>query len=109
MSILTEKTGFDQKGRKRLAGSDYDITLFNIDGKYFATDSKCPHKGGPLFLSKIMKEEQIMCPSHHIIFKLGTGAIVSNPIPKSMGDYALCGKLSTYIVEELDEKLRILK
>lgn len=109
MSILTEKTDFDQKGRKRLTGPDYDITLFNIDGKYFATDSKCPHMGGPLFLSKILKEDQIMCPSHHIIFKLATGDIISNPIPKSMGDYALCGKLKTYIVEELDEELKILR
>jgi Ferredoxin subunits of nitrite reductase and ring-hydroxylating dioxygenases len=105
MNIETDKTGFDQKDRKRLTGSGYDITLFAIEGRYFATDSKCPHMGGPLFLSKTLKDDRIMCPSHHIIFKLATGEVVSNPIPESMGDYAICGNLKTYTVSEQKDLL----
>ncbi len=107
MEITTEKTGFDQKGRKRVTGDGYDITLFEINGKYFASESKCPHRGGPLFLSKLLENNRIMCPSHHIEFDLMNGKVVHNPIPVSMGEYALCTELRVLEIQEKDRDLII--
>ncbi len=90
--------GFDPKGRKRIQDGNIDITILKQDENYFAFNSKCPHKGGPLFLCKPLSGERIMCPSHHIVFNLRDGEVLENPLPESMGDYALCPNLKIYEV-----------
>lgn len=100
--------GFDSKGRKRVQVDGNDITVLKKDERYFAFDSKCPHKGGPLFLCSILSDDRIMCPSHHIIFNLNNGEVLENPIPKSMGDYRNCKNLKTYEVKLNGEELEII-
>lgn len=60
------------------------LALFNIDGRIFAVDNRCPHARGPLChgrLSRTGKGETdgsghptISCPWHHATFDLITGA-----------------------------------
>lgn len=106
--ISIENGGFDSMGRKRVQSQDKDITTIKEGEKYFAFDSKCPHRGGPLFLCKILSGERIMCPSHHIIFNLNNGDVLENPIPRSMGDYALSGNLKIYEVRVNGKNLEII-
>lgn len=53
----------------------------------FATQTLCPHKGGPL-ADGIIGGGQIQCPLHTFKFELATGEPVGND----------CGKLKTYTV-----------
>ena len=107
VEIRTEISGFDSKGRKRVVTKDNDVTIFSVNGDYFASSSKCPHKGGPLFLARILTENRIMCPSHHIIFNLKNGQVISNPIPETMGDYSKCENLKIFKVWIEKTELRI--
>ncbi len=95
MKIETPNDGFDSKGRKRVKGENHDVTIFLNEGRSFACNSACPHKGGPLFIGRVISRG-LMCPSHHIIFDTENGKIVENPIPESMGDYRKSGDLKIY-------------
>jgi nitrite reductase (NADH) small subunit len=49
------------------------ISLFRSrTGKIFATDDRCPHKGGPLS-DGILVGEQVVCPLHAFRFRAETG------------------------------------
>ncbi|MHB1439685.1 MAG: Rieske (2Fe-2S) protein [Cuniculiplasma sp.] len=108
MNIITTRDGFDSKGRKRIQQQNRDITILQLEGKFYAFDSQCPHRGGPMFLCKYIKNKGIMCPSHHIIFKLEGGEILENPIPVSMGDYSHSENLKTYGIIEREKDLEII-
>jgi nitrite reductase/ring-hydroxylating ferredoxin subunit len=83
---------------------DEDLTITFWEGKFFAYESKCPHRKGPIFLGKLKSNACITCPSHKITFSLGTGEIIHNPIPVSMKDYHDTGNLRIFrILEEENE------
>jgi 3-phenylpropionate/trans-cinnamate dioxygenase ferredoxin component len=49
------------------------IALFNIDGKVFAIDDTCSHRGGPLHEGTCANGE-VTCPWHAARFDLATGS-----------------------------------
>ena len=51
-----------------------DIAIFNLGGRFMATDNRCPHEGGPL-CDGIVAGDSIVCPLHAWKFKLETGAV----------------------------------
>lgn len=108
MRIRIDPQNFDSKGRQRIKVDSFDLTVLKKDNDYFAFDSKCPHKGGPLFLGKPIGENGIMCPSHHIIFDIRSGEVIENPIPESMSDYRICGMLRTFNIETNDGKINVI-
>lgn len=42
------------------------------DGRLFATDDRCPHRGGPLS-DGLLGEGRVLCPLHGFAFDLATG------------------------------------
>ena len=48
------------------------ISIFNIEGEYFATSNTCPHKGGPLG-EGILEGDVVTCPWHGWKFNVKTG------------------------------------
>lgn len=48
------------------------------DGKYYAVENFCPHKGGPLGLGQV-KNGTITCPWHRFRFELEGGKSATNP------------------------------
>jgi nitrite reductase/ring-hydroxylating ferredoxin subunit len=48
------------------------------DGKYYAVENYCPHKGGPLGLGRV-KNGTITCPWHRFRFELESGKSATNP------------------------------
>ncbi|VVB73681.1 Sulredoxin [uncultured archaeon] len=73
------------KGRK-VSVNGKEIALFNVGGKFFATDAKCTHAGGPL-ANGTLKDFCVDCPWHHSIFDLRTGAVKQGPAAKPVAVY----------------------
>ena len=44
-----------------------------VDGRYFALESECPHRGGAELADGEVGDNLIVCPLHHFKFNLETG------------------------------------
>ena len=55
-----------------------EVAIFRRDGRYFAFENRCPHKGGPLGQGH-EKGGILTCPWHRFRFHLDTGISVTNP------------------------------
>ena len=54
------------------------LAIFNVDGRYFALDNRCPHRGGPLGEGDV-DGTTVTCPWHSWRWDVTTGANVNNP------------------------------
>jgi PAS domain S-box-containing protein len=54
------------------------IAIFNVDGKFCATDNSCPHQGGPLGEGRL-EEDVVTCPWHAWRYNVRTGCAVLTP------------------------------
>jgi 3-phenylpropionate/trans-cinnamate dioxygenase ferredoxin subunit len=63
---------------KRFKISDYDIAVFNVNGKFYAIDRKCTHLRGNLAKGTV-KDKTVTCPVHGAVFDLETGELKSQP------------------------------
>ena len=68
------------EGRVVEAG-DFTLAVFNVDGRFFAIDNRCVHRGGPLGEGPL-DDHTVMCPWHGWRFDVTTGANVNNPAVK---------------------------
>jgi nitrite reductase/ring-hydroxylating ferredoxin subunit len=57
------------------------IAVFRLNGKFFAVDDACPHKGGSLHEGPV-NEGVVSCPWHQWQFDLRTGVSPLNPLSK---------------------------
>lgn len=57
------------------------ISIYNVNGNFFAIDNFCPHKGGPLNEGPLMGN-MVLCPWHNWAFDVTTGKCITNPIAK---------------------------
>jgi nitrite reductase (NADH) small subunit/3-phenylpropionate/trans-cinnamate dioxygenase ferredoxin subunit len=55
-----------------------EVAVFRRDGRWFAFENLCPHKGGPLGQGQ-EKGGILTCPWHRFRFYLETGISVTNP------------------------------
>lgn len=62
------------------------VAVFNIGGKFYATQSSCTHMGGPLE-EGILKGEQIICPVHGACFDVATGEVKRGPATQALATY----------------------
>ena len=54
------------------------VAVFHArDGNVFATESTCPHKGGPL-ADGLVGAEKVICPLHSFVFDLSNGQPAGN-------------------------------
>ena len=54
------------------------ITIFNVDGAFYAIDDTCTHRGGPLSQGTL-DGKQVMCPWHGGVFDVATGEVLGPP------------------------------
>lgn len=54
------------------------IALYNVDGKFYATDNTCLHRGGPLGEGDL-DGSVVTCPWHGWRYDVTTGANAMNP------------------------------
>ncbi len=71
---------------KRVEVGGKKIAIFNVDGKYFAIDDTCTHRGGPLSEGGLDGKE-VTCPRHGAVFDVTTGEVLGPPAPKPVSRY----------------------
>lgn len=54
------------------------IAVYNVDGRFYATDNACPHRGGPLGEGEL-EGTIVRCPWHAWRWDVTSGANVNNP------------------------------
>ena len=54
------------------------VAVFNVEGRYYAIDNTCPHRGGPLGEGDV-EGRTVTCPWHAWRWDVTTGANVNNP------------------------------
>jgi nitrite reductase (NADH) small subunit/3-phenylpropionate/trans-cinnamate dioxygenase ferredoxin subunit len=54
------------------------VALFNVDGRFYAIDNECSHRGGPLGDGEL-EGRVVSCPWHAWRWDVTTGANVNNP------------------------------
>ena len=64
------------------------IALFNVEGRFYAVDDTCTHRGGPLSEGETSGDE-VTCPWHGAIFNIKTGAALGSPAPRGVQAYAV--------------------
>ena len=55
-----------------------DAIVFNVSGKFCATQATCPHRGGPLGEGKL-DGSTVTCPWHGSQFNVCSGAVLRGP------------------------------
>ena len=57
---------------------DKNILICNLNGKFYAMDGKCTHRGGDLSKGNL-EGNVVTCPRHHSKFDVTTGKVISHP------------------------------
>jgi nitrite reductase/ring-hydroxylating ferredoxin subunit len=65
-------------GGREFAVGGVIITVWNVDGLFYATDARCPHEDAPLCMGDV-QDGVVMCPMHGWQFNVTTGAGVKPP------------------------------
>jgi nitrite reductase/ring-hydroxylating ferredoxin subunit len=73
---------------KCVEGAGKKIALFNLEGRFYAIDDTCTHRGGPLSEGEVSGEE-VTCPWHGAIYSIKTGAVLGPPAPRGVASYAV--------------------
>lgn len=63
---------------KLIEREDGNITVYNVDGAFYATDDRCSHGLASLCEGEIIGDE-IECPMHFGSFRIATGEPVAAP------------------------------
>jgi len=70
------------------------VAVFRVDGRFFAIDNKCLHRGGPLGEGEL-RGRTVVCPWHGWKYDVATGSF--EPIPTL--------KVGTYRVEIVGDEV----
>jgi nitrite reductase/ring-hydroxylating ferredoxin subunit/hemoglobin-like flavoprotein len=71
---------------KLLRVDDGNVAVFNVDGRFFATQEACSHQGGPLS-EGTLEGNCITCPIHGSRFDVTTGAVIRGPATNPLRTY----------------------
>ncbi len=66
-----------RNGGIAVAAGGRQVAVFNVDGKLYAIDNTCPHRGGPL-AEGFLQGTKVACPWHGWGFDVCTGASTMN-------------------------------
>ena len=78
---------------------DENVAVFNVGGKFFATQEACTHMGGPLS-EGALEGNCITCPIHGSRFDVTTGAVVRGPATNPLRTYRVEVSDGTATVEK---------
>lgn len=62
------------------------VALFNVDGRLYAIDDTCTHRGGPLSEGEL-DGTVVTCPLHGARFDVTTGEVLGPPAAKRVARY----------------------
>jgi nitrite reductase (NADH) small subunit len=79
MRVKVAAVGDIPEGEGRVVeAAGQTLAVFHVDGRFFAIDNRCVHRGGPLGEGPV-EGTVVMCPWHGWRFDVTTGANVNNP------------------------------
>ncbi len=79
MWIKAGKFSDIEEGKSQIVNAENkEIAIFKIEGKVYAIENTCPHRGGPL-AEGYVEGTEVTCPWHAWAFDLKTGACQSAP------------------------------
>jgi len=81
MSITSCENIPPREGRA-IQAANHALAIFNLGDRFVATESQCPHRGGPLG-DGIISGQTVVCPLHAWKFDLVSGACVNHPESQS--------------------------
>ncbi len=55
-----------------------ELAVYNVDGRFYALDDQCPHKGGPLGAG-LLDHGKVVCPLHGWAFDPASGVCDVRP------------------------------
>ena len=62
------------------------VTVYNVDGTFYATHNVCTHAGAPLNEGEL-EGNQVICPWHGSCFDVTSGAATCGPATKPVKTY----------------------
>lgn len=71
---VTTTDGVPPREGRAVEIGGHELAIFNIGGRFLATDNRCPHNGGPL-CDGIVTGNAVICPLHAWKINLDTGAV----------------------------------
>lgn len=71
---------------KRVEIQGRQLALFNLEGKFYAVDDPCPHRGGPLCEGEV-EGDIVTCPWHGAAFRIPSGEVLSPPARSGVSTY----------------------
>ena len=87
--VKVAKTSELEPGQGRLVeAKGKQIALFNVEGKFFAIDNKCTHRGAPLAEGELSGYE-VTCPRHDAKFDIRTGEVLGPPAKQPVACYSV--------------------
>jgi nitrite reductase (NADH) small subunit len=87
--VRVAKTNELEPGQGRLVeAKGKQIALFNVDGKFFAVDNTCTHRGGPLAEGEV-SGHKVTCPYHGATFDIRTGEVLGPPAQRAVARYGV--------------------
>ena len=75
---VAQKSEITPGSGKKVEVAGKEIAVFNIDGKFYAIDETCCHRGGPLSEGSL-DGAVVTCPWHGWEYDVATGACLTNP------------------------------
>lgn len=72
----------------RVEAEGKPIALYNLDGRYYATDEICTHAFASLAEGFVI-DDTIECPLHGATFSIRTGEALSAPATEPLATYAV--------------------
>jgi nitrite reductase/ring-hydroxylating ferredoxin subunit len=77
-----------------------NVAVFNVDGKFCATQAECTHKQGPLDEGEL-DGEIVTCPYHGAQFNVCSGQVLRGPAEKDVKTYRVevNGEIGRVIVD----------
>lgn len=74
------------------------VTIYNIDGEFYATQAECTHRGGPLCEGALWGNI-VTCPWHGSEFDVRTGEVITAPAKEPLQTYRVRVQDGKIIVE----------
>jgi nitrite reductase/ring-hydroxylating ferredoxin subunit len=78
--------------------ADPPIAVFNVDGRYFATDDTCTHEKFSL-ADGFVDGDVVECPLHMARFCISTGAALCLPATRALRTYRVLVEDGTVMVD----------
>lgn len=78
---IGKTTDFEEGKPRVVEANGRSFAVVKVDGKFYAIDNTCLHRGGPLG-EGVMEGHVLECPWHHWKFDVRTGQFVMNPSAK---------------------------